>query len=529
MNKIKKICTVFFLLIIFLPILLMITNKLFNIEVDVTLKGYTDSVEKPEFNFENFTSGEYQAKSVQYLNEVIPLRGVYTKTYNTVRDNLFNEAIRAIGKDHYIFEDNYILTELNIGSANDFSTEENKKKMEDFVNHLTSVQNKLEKHGKKLYIYVIPSKAHIYSDKLPQKFVMMKNENGVNVVDAFREELSSTDITAFFCEDYIGEMEYPTYYPTGIHWSRPFEQSVSQKIINDLKELTGKNYRNIAFTGVEESNTPFWRDADVWDLANIWNKMDCTFYQYSTVPEEYEYFDKMRILLYGDSFAEGIRYDIRELYSDEDIYYINYDNCIKDFREQITLLNHDWNNMDFQYYLDNTDAVVIEMVDAVVKDCTLGFVEYLDGVLDSYVPGNIYYSSFDGSSDEYYDITGTVGMYGKEPGFFWANREFSLTVQSPNIVENGLLIRFAVPNQIIDAQGEETVKFYVNGCKVAENTYTAPGTYELIITPDLLDNNNNNIYTVFGKCSGVFNPLEIGQNNDNRDLSLRLEYIGEAK
>ncbi|MGN0666773.1 MAG: hypothetical protein ACI4KF_09640 [Huintestinicola sp.] len=528
MNKTKKTFIAIFLLIVFLPVMLMMANKLFNIKVDVSLKGYTDSVEKPSFITSDFVSGVYQANAAQYINENIPLRGVFTRTYNTVRFNLFNQSARVIGKDKYIFEDAYIWAELCIGSDYDFSTEENKQRVADFVAKLSSVQNKLEKSGKKLYLYVIPGKARVFSDKLPEKYLTMRDENSENVVYALRKQLASSDVPVFFCEDYISEMEYPVYYPTGIHWSRTYEQSVSRKIISDLADITGKNYRNITFADVEESKTPFWRDADVWDLANIWNSINCTFYQYRAVPDEHEYFDKMRILIYGDSFGMGLRYDVLSLYPDEGINYINYDNYVMDSREQTTLLNHDWNNFDFQYYLDNTDVVVIEMIDAVAKDLTLGFIDRLDNELDNYVPGKVYESSFDGSSEEQYDMTDSVGMYGKESGFFWVNEEFSLTIDSPGISERGMQIRYAVPDQIINAEGEEKVTFYVNGRLVGENTHTQPGTYELTVAPDMLDNKNNNIYTVSGKCSSYFNPMESGQSDDNRDLALRIEYIGEA-
>lgn len=529
MNKTKKIFIIFFSLIILLPVMLMAIKALFLIDVDVELNGYTDSVEEQELTFKSFISGEYQSSAAMYLDEQMPLRGVYTKTYNTVRFNLFNEGKRPVGKDNYIYESNYINSELSIGKDDDFSSENNLKKMNEFIGHLSSVQQKLNNSGKDLYVYVIPSKAHVFSDKIPQKYVVLKNDNKPYIADLFREQIAATGIKTLFCEDLLDELEYPSYYPSGIHWSRTYEQVSSQRIVNDLAELTGKQYRNITFTDVEESSTPFWRDADVWELANIWNKLEGTFYQYSTVPSEYDYFEKMRILIYGDSFVHGLRKDILEILPEDEIYYVNYDNYIMDSDGQITVLDHDWSNLDFQYYLDNTDVVVVEMVDSMIKDCTLGFIEQLDAALDSYVPNKAYLSSFDSFFIEDYDMSDTFGVYERGGEYAWTKKEFSFTLQSSGISDNGLLIRYGIASQIIDKMGVDTVTFYVNGQKMAEKSHTEAGTYELYLSPEMLNSNDEHIYTIFGKSSYSFVPKEIGQSEDSRELAIQIKYVGEAE
>lgn len=530
MNKIKKIFVIFFVLVVFLPILLMPIQKLFLINIDVELNGYTDSVDKQDLTFESFVSGEYQSAASKCLDAQMPMHGVFTKTYNTVRYNLFKEANSLVGKDYFIFgNEKYIFTELNIGSDKDFSSEENLQKIDEFVGHLSSAQEKLKKVGKDLYIYIIPSKAHVFPENMPAKYYLLANKDKPYIGDVFRNRIESTDIKTLFCEDFIDEMEYATYYPSGTHWSRTFEQSASQRVVKDLAEVTGKSYRNIAFNGVEESNTPFWRDADVWDLANIWNRIDGTFYQYNVVPAEYDCYDKMRILIYGDSFVHGLRKDILEMFPEDEIYYINYDNYIMDSDENLTVLDHDWSNLDFQYYLDNTDAVVVEMVDSMIPDFTCGFVNALDAALDDYVPNKVYPSCIDCSSSEEPDMSDTFGVHGNEGDFFWTQKEFSVTVQSPSISEKGLLIKYGISGQIINMMGEDTVAIYVNGVKVAENTYTEPENYEIYLSPEMLNINDENIYTVFGRCSRSFIPKEIGHNEDTRELALQLNYIGEAE
>lgn len=49
-----------FLAVIFAPILLGLTGELTGAQFDVALRGYTDSVEKPELSVHTFLDGTFQ-------------------------------------------------------------------------------------------------------------------------------------------------------------------------------------------------------------------------------------------------------------------------------------------------------------------------------------------------------------------------------------------------------------------------------------------------------------------------------------
>lgn len=379
-----------FILILYCPTILQGIGSLWKVKTDVTLLGFTDSAVKPELSAASYWEGTFQNDySVWYENQ-LPLRGVYTKTYNTLRFMIFHLGNRPIGKDDFIFETSYLNAELAIGGY-DYSIAENIDNMKDMVEHMSSVNEKLDESGKKLYVYIAPSKANIYPDNMPMEYVRLSQEDAVRAVDLFRELISQTSVPFYICSDMKEDLEYPAFYSTGIHWSRTYEQLATQHIINDLSGITKRNYRNIVITGVENSKMPFWRDTDVYDLLNVWTYPSIDYYQYSVMAQTGTDYEPLKMILFGDSFADGLQRDIYDNLQEDKIYLINRNNTVIDVDGNYILINQDWNNIDWKAYLDDSDVVVVEMTEPEIVNYTYGFIKYLDSYLDTYIPSCMQY------------------------------------------------------------------------------------------------------------------------------------------
>ena len=190
--------------------------------------------------------------------------------------------------------------------------------MKSYIYQLESVQKKLEKYDKKLYIYIAPSKADFEYNDILNKYKKIQDQEIIKPVDFFEQEIRHTDLKYKVCKDEKDNLEYPAFYTTGIHWSRTFEQTISQQIVDELSKITGKNYRKIILGNVVESDKPYWRDADVYDLLNVWNNIkNTTYYEFEEEREEKESYDKMKILIQGDSFGQGLIHDISMIYHDK--------------------------------------------------------------------------------------------------------------------------------------------------------------------------------------------------------------------
>ena len=533
-DNMKKICIYFFLFILYIPIILSVLSNVTKWSLDVSLNGYVKTNEKPDFTTESFLSGEYQTKYAQWFNSVLRPRGVLIKTYASINYNLFRLGNRPIGYNNDIFEMPYIEAELCLNEEYDFAYQENREGMRKFVEDLVSVQKKLNSIDKSIYVYIAPSKADFDFDNIPKKYLALSGVNSDRVVDCFRNYISQNNVPYMICADMKNELEYPAFYTTGIHWSRTFEQMASKKIIENLSDVLNKKYRNIFFSGVQSSTIPFWRDADVFDLLNVWNEINNIYYEYNVDREYPEEFDKMRFLIYGDSFGEGLRKDILGNYPYEEIYYINYNNYVLDNRGNVTNLDKSWDNFDFGYYLDHTDVVIIEMSEHLIKDKTLGFVERLNAFLDVYTSGikeEQYMDELNAGIDTAWNNEFLYGVFPRESDFAWLRPYSKVIICNPEIAERGLEISFNIPQEILEDGVPAEIIVYINGKRVYGNQFKESGAELILVPVEELEKTESNGYTYEIEiiCNKSFFPEELGLNGDGKGVGLQLKYIGKVR
>lgn len=381
----EKIIIGIFLLIIYLPCILFFVSKVSNKKMDVELNGFFDTNQYPEFSFSAFFDKTYQESVTSYFNSTFLPRGIFIKTYNSVQYSCFDLGNRIIGKNKDIYEEPYILAELCIGQENDYSLKENKQELAYYVDTLEEVQQKLSALEKTLFVYVTPSKTSYFRDNIPPKYLDQYCENKMRCVDCFKELMMDTDIPFLYTLDIGNSLEYPTFYTTGIHWSRTFEQKVSCYILNELSDLTSKRYRTFEIDSVESSDKPYSRDSDVYDLLNVWfpirNEM---YYQFKTNVTNITEYDNMNFLIQGGSFASGLRSDILEHWSDENIKMIDYSNWIVDNMGNFETINGDWEKLHLEEWLEDIDCIVIELNESYIHNYSDGFIDYLNNILNGY-------------------------------------------------------------------------------------------------------------------------------------------------
>ena len=386
-GKGKKAVIAAFLLLLFLPALLTVLSHLTRYPFDTALYGYEPPKDPVPVSISAWLGGEMQKGIASKVESGMRPRGVLVKAYNTANFLLFSKSERIIGKNYDIFEKEYINAELMLNPADDFSREENITSLKTFVSELEEVNRLLKQHRKTLVVYIAPSKGSLDRENIPDKYTAMANRDGVRCIDLFREEIRKTDVPCLICPDIAGELEYPAFYPTGIHWSRTYEQLCSQRVIDMIREQSGTPYGRLLLTGVKAYPGPIWRETDVLQLANVFYDPKMTCCEYETEWEDTEDYPPMlRMLLQGDSFALGLFKDLRDNTEDVQICLVTNDYSAEDWDGRVTLMRNDWEKFDWQYYLDNTDVVVVEIAEPFVKNRTYGFVSNLLARLKEYVP-----------------------------------------------------------------------------------------------------------------------------------------------
>lgn len=384
----KIIICILFSVVICAPLFVTGLSKITGKKLDIGLNGYTPAYNKPKFTLESYKTKKFQNDYENYRSTYIRLRGYAIKLYGEINYSLFNVIKdKELSADRDIFEFLYIDAECGITNNTNYSLENNKLELQKYIQSLQSVQRKLQEKQKEFLFFVTPSKAFYHYDNIPLKYRLKKRENFVSGHDYLIELLKDTDINYIDSRDFVFDND-TVFYKTGIHWSRPVEQRVIQAILKNLKQISGKNIIQMELGNLNKSNTPFYRDDDVFKLANTYSKPVCTYYEYDEIFEDDKTCDPLLILMQGGSFMEGFSFKLSQEHTNLVVYDIHYnertwDNITKEWRPFKS-----WDELDFQKYLDTVDFVVVELNEASITSYSNGFVDYLDNFLDTYIPSS---------------------------------------------------------------------------------------------------------------------------------------------
>lgn len=530
----KKVVFAIFMATLFIPLSLGLCQKLFHRTIDFGLKGNFNTYTKPTLSLNSILSGVYQKDFEAYWNNSFVPRGSIIKAYNQLRYTLFNEGNRIVGRNKSIFEIAYIEEYFGLEKKYDFSLIENQQQMDDYIDSLIDLSNKLELCGKKLIIYTTPSKVDYEYNNLPYKY-KIQDTLDIRAIDYFIDKIKPTSLVYLNSTEFLNEEQssYPIFYNTGIHWSRPAEQEISHEIINIINNELNIPTKKFNLTYLKSNNEGYWRDLDVYDLLNIYNgKIDSEYYEYKTegtIPDDYQ---NVSILLQGGSFGQGFRKDFLENSIGDEFINIFYDEYIIDSNDNYIPIKN-WVDLDIKAYLDKVDVVIIEVNEQALANYSNGFVSFLNLYMDTYlemydnenglIAENLDISNYEGRSN-----VQLSGFYEFEDDIVWTKKYCTIKLENERIKNKGLQIVLNIPDFISYSQIEdEKIKIFVNGSNVFAIDIKEPGRKVIKINSDQLQVMNDEyfieIYSPFS-----FIPKDLGINSDERELSIQIYYVGEV-
>lgn len=116
-----------------------------------------------------------------------------------------------------------------------------------------------------------------------------------------------------------------------------------------------------------------------------------------------------------------------------------------------------------------------------------------------------------------------LGLYEKEDGFVWLQKNSQIMLDSKNIKnDGGLEIDYSTPAQL----QRQTVIVWINGKNVSIRTYEQETNDKIIILTEQLPDDFEGTYTIEIACSDSFIPSQLGESADDRELGIRIHYIG---
>jgi len=375
----QKIYTSVSLLIFFVILLYPLYGSL--IDENLTLSGVTSTATKQPFSIETAMDGSYQSSLNSSVENNFSGRKALIKLRSQLLFSLGKESPNnnvVIGKDNYLFESGYILTELGISRVTDPNY------FADLMNKLIQLDQILEKNGKELYLFITPSKAYFCKDKIPD--VYLKGSDDVletNDYTEFLRYLKETDLHYFDSRSYIeslqGEdIEAPIYYPTGIYWSSSYGYRAAKAFSEYISE-TGK--WTLGKIAIDESpcESPVWPDADLYQSLNLIAEPKNVQYFTNkiTVVEEGQH---PNVFVRGGSFlGQSINGLIQAGLFGKDVHFENNYYFLDRYSTTNTLQSFtaydDFHEMP--ELLAESDIIILEVNEAAISNMSFGFLDYV--------------------------------------------------------------------------------------------------------------------------------------------------------
>ena len=175
-----------------------------------SLEGVTVKSEKPDLNFDNFSSAKYQSELEKYISENFGFRESIIRLYNQYVWTLFDKTYCdnvIIGKNKWLFNEKSVKDHYE-GLMTEYakSEEELIKKFDRDVQRLKKLQALLKDHGTEIFVLMLPSKDLIYPEYLPKNNRYQEN-NSIRAYDYYSKALAENGINHLNVADYFNAIK----------------------------------------------------------------------------------------------------------------------------------------------------------------------------------------------------------------------------------------------------------------------------------------------------------------------------------
>jgi len=350
------------------------------------LGGALIPAKTPTLGIKNIFTGEYQRTSEKWLARNTGLRSNFIKLHNQlnfwffreVSLNLYERVI--VGKDNYLYQNSYISSYNRL----DIIPEE---VIEEKVRKIKALQDFMKKRNRSLLLCITPSKATIYSEYIPDRFIAEKRLNIKSNYDRLVPLLDKygviyADGRRLFLK--LKKDKWPLFPKSGTHWNYYGAFMYLSAVNEKLKTLSGKKLPDLHLRGVRTSDKPEifigLQTADD-DIANVMNVFFPSFsygnYVYPDIPRTEKNSNRPDILIVGGSFNWQLidimfRYD---LYSKMDFFYYfsRHHTLPTSFIDNSNII--DKNSIKWKKDILSKDIILIEVNEENIFKMGSGFIE----------------------------------------------------------------------------------------------------------------------------------------------------------
>ncbi|MBI1268437.1 MAG: hypothetical protein GC193_13500 [Cryomorphaceae bacterium] len=356
-----------FFVVLCLPLL----QQVFDIFNTKSLNGYQKEAEYPHFGMEQWFAGDFQSKTDAYLNVHFGFRNTLVRAYNEYYFKVFNSSKTqgiVIGKDNYLFEQNYINAHL----GRDYLGEDT---IAEKVEKLSYIRDALAKENVELVVVFAPGKGSFCSEFIPDEYE--PRDKRITNYEVYRDKLTTSKIPFVDFHSWFDQMKdttsYPLFSPTGIHWSRYGELLAADSLLSYLSELRNVQMVDLEFTGIRISKDLKFTDDDAERGMNLWFDIPDLEMAYPDIQWKADSNTvKPNAIIVADSYYWGLFNSGFSLhaFSDGQFWYYNKEICNN--WEQGSKSKSD---IDVRSSLINTDIVILLCTDANLYKFAFGFID----------------------------------------------------------------------------------------------------------------------------------------------------------
>ncbi|WP_417264845.1 alginate O-acetyltransferase AlgX-related protein [Brumimicrobium sp.] len=298
----KKVLFIGIVTLLFIPMLQQ-NFRFFEVK---PLSGDFKQLEKPSFTKADWWNGKFQEEYQAYVNQKMGFQPLFVRTYNQLHFSLFNNPRASgviIGKENYLFEEQYIKSYL----GEDFI---GTHQIEEKIRKLNKIKDTLAQKEINILLVLAPGKGSFYPEFIPDSYQF--TERTTTNYEVYRSEILKTDLHFIDFNQYFIENKNTSAYPlmakTGIHWSKYAELLVADSIINYVNTLNVEFQAPKLLIGEVKTSTKMWdTDGDIEKAMNLLFRIR----NHEMAYPEYKFSEKPstatpRVLTIADSFYWGL-------------------------------------------------------------------------------------------------------------------------------------------------------------------------------------------------------------------------------
>jgi hypothetical protein len=333
------------------------------------LNGAITKVDKPSFTWKTWFDGSFALAYDTYFNQDFGFRNYFVRLNNQLAFSIFGvpKAKNVIvGKQNYLFEENYIKAYYGTDYIGDSAITSN-------VKHLKFLADTLKSKNVDLIMVFAAGKGSFYPQFFPDKYKQTKGPTNYEAYLKHTKEagLHVIDFNSYFLKA-KDTSQYLLYPKTGIHWSSYGMVLVADSLIKYIEQLRNIDLPDIVIDSIEVTTDLRDSDKDIEGGMNL-------FFGIKNFPMAYPAFryneqgkTKPKVMVVADSyywgmFGKGLS---DRVFNQGQFWFYNYEVYPDNYVKPTTV-----NQIDVAKIVQSQDVVILMATEATLNKFPWGFTE----------------------------------------------------------------------------------------------------------------------------------------------------------